>query len=94
MKHSAASYSRQQSSLSTMSHDDRPSYFRQASTRSNPDPLALTDKLSLEQLPVAAHPSLLPGRAGFSNPGADAVYDHNNNDNDALSEEEKVITPK
>ena len=94
VKHSIASYNRQQSSFSTTSREDRPSYFRQASARSNPDPFALTDKLSrfsLEDLPVAAHPSPLPGRIGFPSPDADAVYD--DDDDDVLPGEEEVITP-
>ena len=99
VKRSVSSFSRQESTFSRQestfsrqqSHEDRPSYFRQASTRSNPDPFALTDKLSrfsLEELPISAHPSPFPGREGFPTLGAEATYD--DDEDDEVSEEAKV----
>ena len=88
--------SRWQRSFSTIRHQqtDRPSYFHQASIRSNPDAVALTDKLSrfsLEEPLFAADPSPLCGRVGFPIPSADVVYNDNDDDDEGeISEEEKV----
>ena len=48
----------------------------------------MTDKLSrfsFEDLPVAAYNAPLPGRAGFPNPGADMVYDDEEEDDVEVS---------
>ena len=89
VKRSTSSFTRQQS------REDRPSYSRQASTRSNVDPFTLTDKLSrfsLEDIPIAAHPSPLPGRAGFPTPDADVIA-YDDDDDDKASEVGSLITP-
>ena len=87
VKRSTSSFTRQQS------REDRPSYSRQASTRSNVDPFALTDKFSrfsLEDLPITAHPSPLPGREGFPAQGTDVAYGDDDDEEDEVSVEVKV----
>ena len=88
VKRSTSSFTRQQS------REDRPSYSRQESKCSTPDPFALTDKLSrfsLEDLPGVAHPSPLPSRAAFPTPGADTI--EYNEEDDEKTEVENFMAP-
>ena len=90
VKRSGTSFTRQQS------REDRPSYTRQASTRSNVDPFALTDKFSrfsLEDLPISAHPSPSPGREGFPTQGTDLAYDDDDDDEEEDEVSGKVKVP-